>query len=140
MLVGPVFPIPSLLAPLCIQGSAPALNRLNDPNTTQAVSVRCSAHLWHLGSPFAWRLNLSMCRNGMHKGVQRVLRMRHYCISRDVMQRLETCATSNAPLLGGDTHVSSTLYRDHHQLQPLYRVHNQRSYCQNCCHCHFPSH
>ena len=60
-------------------------------------------------------LNLSICRNGMHKGVQRVLRMRHYCISRDVMQRLETCATSNAPLLGGDTHVSSTLYRDHNQ-------------------------
>ena len=43
----------------------------------------------------------------MHKGVQRVLRMRHYCISRDVMQQLETCATSNAPLLGGDTHVPS---------------------------------
>ena len=57
-LVGPMFPIPSLLAPLCIQGSAPALNRLNDPNTIQAVSARCCAHLWHLGSPFAWRLEL----------------------------------------------------------------------------------
>ena len=48
-----------LSLPLSVyRAQPPALNRLNDPNTTQAVSVRCCAHLWHLGSPFAWRLEL----------------------------------------------------------------------------------